>query len=360
VSSLFPFSLVGAFSYSNGYHSAGVLAQGQGYWIKIPSDTTVLELGGSITNDTIPVNQGWNLVGSVSTPVSISSTTIQATPARNSVSNFYDYSNGYHIASTIYPWQGYWVKTDTIGTVIEKGTSQYPPKATNPVAAYSSITFSDGKGNAQPLYFTVDDHNEINLAKFEMPPAFASADFDARFASNRILETYPSTLRTPRSFGIAVHSSANAPLTVSWDIVGRSTMSIALQVLEGGKVVKSIEMKRTGSVKGVSSASGSLALVIAGAQIPKEFSLSQNYPNPFNPTTRIDIGLPVAANTNVAVYNILGQKIATLSNGYAEAGMHTFVWNGQDQAGHAVATGVYFVRMSAGSFTATKKMLLMK
>jgi hypothetical protein len=362
VSALFPTAVTSAFSYANGYHPAGYLVPGTGYWIKFPTATTTFPIGPPIAADTISVNAGWNLIGAIGS--SISTSAVHPKIHNNGFSNYYGYNRGYVVATTLNPWQGYWVKVDSTDTLYEEGGSKSSPKTApkvaSPVAGFSSVTLSDGKGNSQTLYFTIDDRNQINLQKFEMPPALANADFDARYASNRILETYPSTLKAPRSFGIQVHSSTNAPLTVSWDLVGHTTMSIALQVLEGGKVSKSIEMTKNGSAKGISSASGSLALVVAGVQIPRAFSLSQNYPNPFNPTTRIDIGLPVTSNVHVAIYNILGQKIATISDGYAEAGMHTYVWNGQDQAGKSVATGVYFVRMSAGTFTATKKMLLMK
>jgi hypothetical protein len=95
--------------------------------------------------------------------------------------------------------------------------------------------------------------------------------------------------------------------------------------------------------------------------IPKEFSLSQNYPNPFNPSTSINIGLPVQAPVTMEIYNILGVKVRTLLHGEVmSAGIHQMEWNGKDDAGASVTSGVYLYRINAGTFQVTKKMMMLK
>jgi phosphodiesterase/alkaline phosphatase D-like protein len=94
--------------------------------------------------------------------------------------------------------------------------------------------------------------------------------------------------------------------------------------------------------------------------LPFEFSLSQNYPNPFNPSTTISFALPEASEVAIEVFNIMGQKVATLVQGRLEAGNHQIQWNGQVEGGGPAATGVYFCRMQAGDFVESRKMLLMK
>jgi hypothetical protein len=89
--------------------------------------------------------------------------------------------------------------------------------------------------------------------------------------------------------------------------------------------------------------------------LPKEFSLEQNTPNPFNPITEISFALPFAANVKLDIYNIMGQKVATLIDRSMDAGYHTVTWNA-----NSVASGMYFYRLQAGSFAETKKMLLLK
>ena len=94
--------------------------------------------------------------------------------------------------------------------------------------------------------------------------------------------------------------------------------------------------------------------------LPQTFSLEQNYPNPFNPDCEIRYALPADAEVNLSVYNMLGQKVTTLVEEYQTAGHKTVHWNGTDENGNKVASGIYFYRIKAGDYTESKKMILMK
>jgi hypothetical protein len=94
--------------------------------------------------------------------------------------------------------------------------------------------------------------------------------------------------------------------------------------------------------------------------LPSAIDLSQNSPNPFNPATSITFALPALSQVDLSVFNILGQEIKTLANGEFAAGVHSVVWDGTDQSGHAAATGIYFYRLTAGEKTLIKKMILLK
>ncbi len=93
---------------------------------------------------------------------------------------------------------------------------------------------------------------------------------------------------------------------------------------------------------------------------PKEFRLAQNYPNPFNPTTIIRYDLPKSVSVKLVIYNLLGAKIRTLVERDESVGFKQVTWDGNNDTGMRVATGVYVYRLEAGSFTATKKLMLMK
>lgn len=90
-------------------------------------------------------------------------------------------------------------------------------------------------------------------------------------------------------------------------------------------------------------------------QVPETFSLSQNYPNPFNPYTEISFSLPTGCEVKLEIFNIAGQLVTTVASGRFEAGLHSVTW----RAGQ-VSSGVYFYRLEAGSFTETRKMILLK
>ncbi len=94
--------------------------------------------------------------------------------------------------------------------------------------------------------------------------------------------------------------------------------------------------------------------------VTPQFVLEQNAPNPFNPATTIRFSLERSAQTELAVYNILGEQVATLLDSYLPAGDHRVVWDGRDDAGKRVATGVYLYRLMTGDYTQSRKMLLLK
>ncbi len=93
---------------------------------------------------------------------------------------------------------------------------------------------------------------------------------------------------------------------------------------------------------------------------PKAYGLSQNYPNPFNPETEIRYALPEGSYVRLEVFNLLGQKVATLADGPQEGGEFAVRWNGTDDTGLSLASGIYFCRLQAGEFSDTKKMIYLK
>ncbi len=94
--------------------------------------------------------------------------------------------------------------------------------------------------------------------------------------------------------------------------------------------------------------------------LPETFVLLQNYPNPFNPTTEIEFMIPEPAQVKLEIFNILGRKIVTLVDRKLGPGHKVADWNGEDDQGKEVSTGIYFYRLEAGDFTQTKKMVLLK
>ena len=88
--------------------------------------------------------------------------------------------------------------------------------------------------------------------------------------------------------------------------------------------------------------------------------LHQNYPNPFNPETKISYQLPENGKVELTVYNLKGQKVKTLVNETLESGNHTVIWNGTDNNGKSVSSGIYFYKLKTDNHEETKKMILMK
>ena len=97
----------------------------------------------------------------------------------------------------------------------------------------------------------------------------------------------------------------------------------------------------------------------AECQLPKSFALVGNYPNPFNPETAIRYALPQQSHVLIEIYNVLGQKVATLVDENLPAGYHTARWDGKDAAGKKAPAGIYLCRMQTGDFVKTQKMTLL-
>ncbi len=106
---------------------------------------------------------------------------------------------------------------------------------------------------------------------------------------------------------------------------------------------------------GINWVSGSATGVEKNPSLPQNFELKQNYPNPFNPTTTIQFDLPESGNYSLTVYNLLGQKVATLLNGNKSAGIYSVNFDASK-----LASGIYIYRLSGSKVNLTRKMLLMK
>jgi parallel beta-helix repeat protein len=95
--------------------------------------------------------------------------------------------------------------------------------------------------------------------------------------------------------------------------------------------------------------------------VPRHFRLSQNYPNPFNPTTTVSYDVPKpGSRVQIAIYDVAGRLVAVLVDEHRVPGSYVDVWDGHDRRGQPVASGVYFLRMKAGSFVNTRKLLMLK
>jgi hypothetical protein len=129
-------------------------------------------------------------------------------------------------------------------------------------------------------------------------------------------------------------------------------------VPKAGVFVLSTGVSVSPQFRGVSF--GVPVMEFASSTLPMAYSLGQNVPNPFNPTTSIEFAIPKSGMVTVEVFNVLGQKVKTLVNEDLRAGYKRVDWDGTDDGGSAVASGVYLYRLKVNDFSETKKMLLLK
>ena len=240
---LFPSAITPAYAYKGGYVPEDTLVNGIGYWLKFNTAEIISFTGIQYLQDTIPIINGWNLIGSISLPVPANA--IGSIPDSLVTSQLFGYNNGYTVADTVQPGKGYWIKTIQAGKLILSST----------------------------------DAGSTALAK----------------VSNHIRRILTGTPPPPP------------------------------------------ESKETSTA------------------IPTTYMLDQNYPNPFNPTTSIQYALPEAAYVTLKIYNVLGQEVVTLVNAEQSAGYKSVQFNASN-----FPSGVYMYRLKAGSYSAIKKLLLIK
>ena len=123
-----------------------------------------------------------------------------------------------------------------------------------------------------------------------------------------------------------------------------------------------VEVLSTLRLERVSLNEGMIPVQIAEreAETPTAYHLAQNHPNPFNPETTLRYALPAAGRVTLAIYNATGQRIRTLLEGEQQAGHHSAVWDGRDDTGQAVASGLYLCQMETEEFSAVRKLLLVR
>ncbi len=355
------------FAFTGGYVQRYVMTPGLGYWVKSSADYTQNITGTSLYSLTINVTAGWNMIGSISNSIDTSATYVAPTPADLRGSNFFRYNNGYLVSATIAPGLGYWVKANSAGTFFlnEAGLEARAGKPSavsgRSIEDLNTITIRDANGGSQTLYFGSDGLGEIPVAGYAMPPAPPIGSFDARFKSSEgglMVQTHSEEVSEAIGIPIVIQSTAY-PLTVSWKITSGS-----YELSDG--VAGTHPVRGEGTLKITNIAIQEITLnVTGGSDVPKEFGLSQNYPNPFNPTTNIKYALPVDSRVTMEIYNVLGQRVRTLLSDVQPAGYHIAEWNGKNDAGQQLSSGMYFLQLSANgsngkSITDVRKLMMLK
>ena len=204
-----------------------------------------------------------------------------------------------------------------------------------PSAGYSIDNIIPGVPAPLVLLFSDDTHVEMQWEP--------SVDEDFQY-----FEVHRAT--NPDFTDASIIEMTIAPGTADWDItVGQIYYYQVVAVDANGNTSEGSNVITT-----------SIVSVDDLEMMPTVYGLSQNYPNPFNPTTTIEFALPEASEVSLEIYNLLGQKVRTLVNGYVPAGYINTSWDGMDQNGKEISSGTYIYRLQTADQSFSKKMVLMK
>lgn len=348
---VFPFANSSAFAYQGGYSIRDTLGHGKGYWLKF-NNAVPIEVGGTEKySDTIQVVAGWNLIGSISSPVAVAN--IVQDPSGITASGYWGYDNGYTSAENIEPMKAYWVKANGSGKIILNSVSKSNSKnaTTASQVTANKLTFSDKTGKQQVLFFG----GEINLPleKFELPPIPPADAFDIRFESGRTV----ALINDHKEHRILLQS-LTYPLYLEWEITDNTIYRITDRQ---GNFDYELKGKGSLSITNEFIKSFSLAKIGRATQSVEilNYELKQNYPNPFNPSTMINYRLPSGSYVSLKVYDVLGQEVAVVVDKFQEAGSYTVVFDTNTALG-GLSGGMYYYKLQAGTYTEIRKMVLLK
>ncbi len=324
------------------------------YWIKVSCDIELTVLGTPVPSTTpIPVTAGWNLVSYL--PENSMPTATALTTIHDDLIVALGYDNGTGL--TYLPGQtefndlismsscyGYWVKVNTDGTLI------YPDGGADSVSGkglYTQVSSSAGRIDATTSWMNIYAYDlTLDDAKIK-----AGAEIKAFNTDDKLVGSY--VMKQDGKFGfMPIYGDDNQTDYVD----GMKSGDDFYLTVDGVETTEQFTWTTSGDkleIKGLTAKTTS-------GTIPTSFGLHQNYPNPFNPSTTINFDMPVTGQVKIEIFNLLGQLIATPFDEVAPAGQQSVIWDGQNDNGETVSSGIYFYRLTADNFTDTKKMTLLK
>ncbi len=341
------------FSFDDTYMIDSTLINGNGYWLRFDSSGTTTITGNPLNELTIFLNEDWNLVSGLHEEISVYSI---IDPESTIVPNtLFGFSESYFITETLAPGKGYWLRAYEEGTV----TIQWGTVNTDIPDHSSRDSLLDEANrltiNGTGLYFGIGipEGEEI---QFSLPPQPPSGAFDVRFSDDMnvcesddcIIEIMPNT----DSLHIAYMININPDSGMVWRLTMSQGGDIDLDPFSGDYTISSTEQLFL---------TKTLVLSVDDENsFPKLFTLHQNYPNPFNPITTLSYDLPKDSDVRLAIFDMLGNEVATLVSTSQQAGFKSVQWDATDSMGRPVSAGVYLYQIQAGEFVQTKKMVLLK
>ena len=342
---LFPDAFNNAlYSFDGSYSPVEYLVPGTGYLIRL-SDGGIVEFSGiTIDELTLSLTEGWNLISGISTSVDAD---VLYSSGLVVTGGIYGYDGSYFNADIIDPGMGYWVRALADGdiTLSSSDVSAKSIEMLNYLSDANTLELSNGT-HSTTLFFGKDvpEGEELN---YSLPPTFPQMAFDARFTDNM---KYAKDLDEISIINI------DKDLTLSY------TVNIHLgDYMEWALITESGEEYVLSGTDEIVLNQGTTRMNLKKRAIfPQVYTLHQNYPNPFNPVTKITYQLPEESYVAVTIYNLAGQKVATLVEGRRSGGFHAVDWYGKKSNGESVASGLYFFRIETENFSKTLKMLLLK
>ncbi len=337
VLSIFPTAVSQAYTYYNGYVVKDQLEVGRGYWLKFNSNSSHNITGNPVSQVQINLSSGWNLIGGLNSIIPTGS--IITNPPNIISSMFFEYNGAYNPSNSLLPGKGYWVKATQNGTMTIVSTSKSSTDVANNILPFEyQLTFMNSKAITR-LFLTKDIYD---FSVYELPPLPPLYLLDARFEGNTFVTN---------SNGENIIELKSIEFPVRLSIFSEVDQPLLFEIYSNGKVTETFG--RSGDEILFNEPVD--LIKVKKVTIPEQFIVYQNYPNPFNPKTYIRFNLPTSSDVKLKIFDSQGRIVEDILLKDLVSGLHTIEYNASK-----LSSGIYIYRIEAGSYAASKKMILMK
>lgn len=355
----------------DGYVSPFAIEPGHAYFVLNPDpDPVYITVPGTpVTNIVIDLITGWNTFGGIYNFGGIDFSTRVENPA----GCVYDYLlfgydavlRTYTLATAVKAGMGYFVYARVPAPwplcemTLDAGFGPLPPIVKKlpeeEIEWTHTITLTSGDNSATLTIGRDDNASAAYDAGIDIgtPPATPNAQLDAYLVDTEI-GRLTTDIRGMEDNCWILNVNANDVVTISTDKLELEGQTLTLE--NNSNIIDLTNGTETELLPG----SYMLKLVSASPNVPADYALYQNVPNPFNATTTISYDVPEESRVKLEIHNILGHKVTTLVDGIQTPGTKTITWNGKNDNGDPVHTGVYFYRLETSKTNFVKKMILMK
>jgi|GEM_PF-5723700 len=366
------------------YYIPQYLDEGEGYWVAkvVPPDTCVTYPGTPISCYTETLCLGWSMIGSTGEPVPFS--TVVQNPQSCVIPHtlyWWDSSSrNYLLQDTIKPERGYWVAAMSPCTIrvcnppgkLPFAKLEGAEELEQPLWMASIFISSDGVCEApvvREFGISMEATEDFDpcLDLILPPPSMDQMAIDAYFQGGGLFNRFARDIRGANESHVwSLKVKSEAGITLAWSIsqvpqhldlrldYADETVSLekesSLSIPEGGVRIFDVIVDRKRDEGSETAAD----------QVLSGFELFQCHPNPFNLETSIRFELPKDHHVRLAIFNVSGQLVKTLVEEWRTAGTHEVVWDGRDNSGKEVASGIYLYKLQAGEFQKARSTVLLK
>jgi len=346
------------------------LAVTEGYYVKVAASQSLNIEGSGITLPLdIPLSAGWNIMGYPVNAAQSALNIVQPLINDGKLLKVQDetgraieelpsigWQNG---IGDFEPGKGYYIKVNSASSAIVT----QPTKST---IAKSLTAASAAPPDHYLPVVTTNPYLPMNVyvmqADVEGEPLRAGGEI-AIYHQDRCIAaaSIASSLNSDNAY-LPLIIGADDPLTQATEGFGEND-PIYFKMWDGNEeLMVSVKAVKYADNPGLLkfNARGTIVVNLEGTRIPKEYCLRQNYPNPFNPATTLRYELPEPGKVEIRIFDLQGRTVNQLVSAFQDVGKYTVVWNGCDSRGNQVPSGIYFYQLKSGSFSKTRKAVLMK